>query len=96
MIQKRLTMDTQSNQECINEAFKDRNLLVTLKGLIFDLVDIEQDMAILDVSNKSRSIGRIKRVLLQHGKNINDLKKRIDQIRKDIIKERGITGKGMY
>ena len=82
-------MDNQSNQESINEAFKDRNLLITLKGLIFDLVDIEKDVAILDVSNVGMSISQVKRVLLQHGKNVNDFKKEIDQIRIETMKERG-------
>lgn len=86
-IQQKLIMP--SSQSEVNEAFKDRDLLITLKGLILDLVNIEEDMAILDVSNKGRSIARVKKVLLQHGKNVKDLKLRIDQIRKDTIKERG-------
>ena len=79
-------MDNQSN---INQAFKDRDLLITLKALLFDLVGLEKDMAILDVSNVGTSISQVKRVLLQHGKNINDLKKRIDLIRIETMKERG-------
>lgn len=79
-------MDNQSN---INQSFKDRNLLITLKALIFDLVGLEKDMAVLDVSNVGASISQVKRVLLQHGKNIGDLKKRIDDIRVETIKERG-------
>lgn len=81
---------TTSNQGEINEAFKDRDLLITLKGLILDLVSIEQDVAILDVSNVGTSISQAKRVLLQHGKNVNDFKKRIDQIRIETMKERNI------
>lgn len=78
-----------SNQQQLNESFKDRMLLSTLKQLIFDLVDIEQDMAILDVSNKGASIARVKRVLLVHGKNITDLKRVVESIRVDTMKERG-------
>ena len=77
------------NQQNINEAFKGRDLLITLKALIFDLVGLEKDMAVLDVSNVGASISQAKRVLLQHGKNINDLKKRIDAIRIETMKERG-------
>ena len=79
-----------TNQSEINESFKDRDLLITLKGLILDLVSIEQDVAILDVSNVGTSISQAKRVLLQHGKNIKDFKKRIDQIRIETMKERNI------
>lgn len=78
------------NKQSIDQSFKDRDLLITLKSLIFDLVDIEEDMAILDVDNKSASIARVKRVLLQHGKNIVDLKRKVDNIRVELIKERGI------
>ncbi len=79
----------EDNQQNLNESFKDRKLLSTLKELIFDLVDIEQDMAILDVSNKGASIARVKRVLLIHGKNIIDLKRIVESIRVDTMKERG-------
>lgn len=77
------------NQQNLNEAFKDRDLLITLKSLIFDLVEIEEDMAILDVSNVGASIARVKRILLQHGKNIEDLKRTVDGIRVETLKERG-------
>ena len=79
----------EDNQQQLNESFKDRKLLSTLKQLIFDLVDIEQDMAILDVSNKGASIARVKRVLLVHNKNIIDLKRIVEAIRIDTMKERG-------
>ena len=79
-----------SNQQTINESVKDRNLLSELKQMIFNLVNIEEDIAILDISNKSASIARVKRMLLQHGKDVGDFKKKIDDIRKALIKERGI------
>ena len=46
-------------------------------------------MAILDVSNVGASIARVKRILLQHGKNIEDLKRTVDGIRVETLKERG-------
>lgn len=80
----------EGNQESINDHAKERNLLATLKGLIFDLISIEEDVATLDVANKSKCIATCKRVLLQHGKKVEDFKREIENIRKEYIKEKGI------
>lgn len=82
-------MDTESNQIKLNDEFKDRQLLAKLKQLIFNLVDIEEDMARLDVSNVGACVANVKRVLLLHEKDVINLKKEVDNIRKDILKERG-------
>ena len=86
----------EGNQQHLNQSFKDRKLLNTLKQLILDLLEIEEDVAKLDVSNVGTCVGNVKRVLLKHGKNINDFKHVIDNIRKEILKERNINKVSYY
>ena len=62
-----------------------RNLLDDLKKLIFELVEIESDVAKLDVSDRMSSIRRVKRSLIVHEKSTSNFKKSIDSIRKSIV-----------
>ena len=68
--------------------FEDRNLLEQLKSLIMQLVEIESDVAKLDISNRMMSVRRAKRAMLLHIKSAIDFKKQIDNIRKDIVTEK--------
>ena len=64
-----------------------RELLETLKSLIFELVEIDHDVARLELVNSRESVKRAKRVLLLHERNTNRFRKAIDDIRKEMIKE---------
>ena len=70
------------------QPFEDRNLLEELKSLIMQLVEIESDVAKLDISNRMMSIRRVKRAMLLHIKSATNFKKEIDNIRKDIVTEK--------
>lgn len=64
------------------------NLLGNLKKLIFELVEIESDVAKLDVSDRMSSVRRVKRALLVHSKSTNDFKKEIDKVRLSIVNKK--------
>tara|TARA_Y100000814_G_scaffold293633_1_gene276291 strand:+ start:11545 stop:11757 length:213 start_codon:yes stop_codon:yes gene_type:complete len=62
-----------------------RELLPKLKELILELVELDKDIAKMEVNDSVALIRRVKRSLLDHQKNTNVFKKEIDNIRKDII-----------
>lgn len=70
------------------DPLKDRNLLDELKALIFELVEMEVDIARLDVSDQMTSMRRAKKALVLHVKHTQALKKKVDSIRKDNLKEK--------
>ena len=72
---------------------KGRNLLEELKNLIFELVELEADVAKIDVSDRMTSVRRVKKGMLLHIKATTKFKKKIDSIRKDILmeKEKSVT-----
>ena len=63
-----------------------RELIPLLKDLIHDLVQLDKDFAKLEIRNSITIIRRVKRSLLDHQKNTDNLKKTIDGIRKEIVK----------
>ncbi len=84
--------DSLSQREA-DMTYKGRNLLKTLKSLIFELVEIEADVARVDMADRMASVRRIKRALTLHLTNTKNFKKDIDSIRKGIIdgKEKAVT-----
>ena len=91
-MQDRMNDSKQSTQR-ITSVSKGRNLLEELKNLIFELVELEADVAKIDVSDRMTSVRRVKKGMLLHIKTATKFKKKIDSIRKDIIieKEKSVT-----
>ena len=68
--------------------FEDRHLLDKLKNLIMQLVEVEADVAKLDMSNRMMSVRRVKRAMLLHLTASKQFKIEIDNIRKEIVTEK--------
>ena len=66
---------------------KDRILLEHLRSYVKALIEMEKDLATLEVKNNRSSVSRVKRVLLKIERDHHKpLKKAIDDIRKSIDK----------
>lgn len=85
--------DNKQSTQRITSISKGRNLLEELKNLIFELVELEADVAKIDISDRMTSVRRVKKGMLLHIKTTTKFKKKIDSIRKDIIieKEKSVT-----
>ena len=66
---------------------KDRILLEPLRSYVKTLIEMEKDLATLEVKNNRSSVARVKRILLHvEREHHKPLKKMIDDIRKSIDK----------
>lgn len=69
-----------------------RDLLSKLQALIFELVDINQDIATLEVKDAITSARRAKKAMLHHTRNAEAFKKELDEIRhKILLSKTGLT-----
>ena len=66
---------------------KERDLLGKLKSLILELVETEEDLAKLEVSDMIAPARRVRKALLEHNKSVTEFKKEIDLIRKGSVSE---------
>ncbi len=65
-----------------------RMLLPRLNELIMELVDINKDIATLEVRDAITSVRRAKKAVLAHQRNTEAFKKELDEIRKEILKDK--------
>lgn len=63
-----------------------RDLMKKLQHLVFELVDINKDIATLDVRDNITAARRAKKAMLAHQRNSEEFKKEIDRIRKHILR----------
>lgn len=69
-----------------------RDLLEKLKHLTWELIDINKDIATLDVRDSLTAARRAKKAMLAHQRNTEAFKKELDEIRKKILMQKaGLT-----
>jgi|ETNvirenome_6_30_1030629.scaffolds.fasta_scaffold278591_1 hypothetical protein len=71
----------------MNDKLK-RDLLPTLKDLMDDLIKLDTDVAKLEIKDSIYPARRIKAGLLEHTRKCDDFKRQVEEIRKQIEKNK--------